>query len=777
MSGTMPSRRSTNSASLPGRRRDEVDSVPQPLTTFIGRERDVATVADFLRRPDVRLLTVTGTGGVGKTRLALRATEAARDAFDSTAFVSLASVREPSMLLLTVAQHLNVPDAPDQPLLSRLLVFLADRLQLLVLDNLEHLLDAVPVVVDLLAGCPRLTILCTCRVKLNVSGEHLLPLDPLPGDEARALFVDRVRAVIPGFTLTDELRPVVDAICTRLDGLPLALELAASRVPALPPRALLARLEHRLDLLTNGPRDAPPRLRDMRDAIGWSHGLLPREQQILFRRLGVFIGGFTLAAAEAVASDEIDVVEAISALVAASLVVPIDGVADEPRYTMLETIREFALERLEHASEAPAVRARHAEYFQRLAEVAIPHYDGPDVRLASDRVDIELDNCRAAMAWALEVHDAETGLRLAGALWRIWWFAQATGGTPWRDRVSEGRDWIERMLPMREGLPVEALTEALIGGVGLAHMLGDDDQGHVLGEELLTRSRAEGYSYGEYWALGLLGITADARGDVGTARRYFEHALSHASDIRNPDNHAALAHLYLGTIALRAGNPEAAAGHLEKALKLSHDTGNSWLIALAAAAQGRTLLHQGDAARAATLTREGLLAFTEQRNLPEIHACLVDLALVALRADQPAHGARLLGVAGAFPSHEDEADYIAGAVADTQSRIGEAAFTAEFEAGRDLTWDEVLKEIDALIETLADTSAAPPPEPATTHGLSPREVEVLRLVAEGQSSRAIAETLFVSERTVETHIFHIFNKLNVNSRAAAAAHAVRLGLL
>ncbi|HEV2073865.1 MAG TPA: AAA family ATPase [Thermomicrobiales bacterium] len=275
MSNNSPSSPSTNSAPLVLNERPDIGAVPKLLTAFVGRDRELTAVVDLLRRPDVRLVTVTGTGGVGKTRLALRAAEDSHDTFDRVVFIPLAAVRDPVMLLPTVAHYLNVPDTPDTPLLSRPRALLSNQQLLLVLDVVEHLLDAVPAVAELLAACPRLTILCTCRTNLNVSGEHLLPLAPLPGEEARALFIERVRALVPGFTATDEVADVIDAICAQLDGLPLAIELAASRVPMLPPRALLARLEHRLDLLTGGPRDAPPRLHAMRDAISWSHDLLP----------------------------------------------------------------------------------------------------------------------------------------------------------------------------------------------------------------------------------------------------------------------------------------------------------------------------------------------------------------------------------------------------------------------------------------------------------------------------------------------------------------------
>jgi non-specific serine/threonine protein kinase len=763
---------------VPEVQRADAHRVSRPLTSFIGRERELALIVGLLGRSGVRLLTITGPGGVGKTRLALRIVDKARDTFnDGAAFIPLAAVRDPALILPTVVRHLAVPDAPGQPLLSRLTAFLADSNLLLVLDNAEHLIDAMPFVVDLLASCPRLTILVTSRMQLNVSGEHLLPLNPLSPDEARTLFADRARALMPEFALTDEVTRVVDMIAARLDGLPLAIELAASRVPALPPRAILARLDHRLDLLTSGPRDAPARQRGMRDAIGWSHDLLPDAHQLLFRHLGVFIGGFTLEAAEAVAGNDIDVLDGIATLVAASLIVPTRGVADEPRYTMLETIREFALERLTASGEEPAARARHAAWYCQLAESALPLYDGPDVQITSDRVDIELGNCRAAMTWALEARAAEIGVRLAGALWRIWQL-QATGEKPWMDRMAEGLAWIERMLPMRDGLPVDALTEALIGVGAFSYLLrGDIDLVQVLGEELLARARAERYPYGEYWALLMLGLTARERGDLATARGCYERARALAPGIRNPDNHEAMALNWLGRLQLGAGDATAAARHLEEALRISHKTGNTWLVADIASDLGRALHAQGQLGPASARMHEALLAFNAIRRSFEVHASLVNLATMALAIDQPERAARLLGAASGFPSYPLEVDAFNRAITGAKAGASGAAFVAAFDAGTRFAWYAVLGEVDALIDAASSTSPATLPNPANPYDLSRREVDVLRYLAEGDSNRAIADTLSLSERTVENHVAHIFAKLEVTSRAAAAAFAIRHDLI
>ncbi len=780
MSGHVHPRRPASGSAIPRRvledRRSVADPALRPLTSFIGRERELATVVDLLGRPDVRLLTITGPGGVGKTRLALRATDAIQGSFtDGAIVVSLAAVRDPALVLPTVAHHLDVPDAPDQPLLARLQGALAEAHLLLVLDNAEHVVEAMPFVVDLLASCPRLTILVTSRIQLNLSGERLIPLVPLPPGEARALFAERAGALAPGFTLTDELGPVVDRIVARLDGLPLAIELAASRVPALPPRAILARLDHRLDLLTSGPRDAPARLRGMRDAIGWSHDLLPGAQQLLFRHLGVFIGGFTLEATEAVAGDEIDVLDGIATLVAASLIMPIQGVADEPRYTMLETIREYALERLGAAGEEAEARARHAGYYCRLAESALPLYDGPDIRIATDRIDIELDNCRAAMTWALETGDAETGTRLAGALWRVWWYALATGGRAWTERVQEGRAWLDRMLALDQELPVEAVTEALAGASALAHLRGDLDRAQALGDTLL--SRTADYPYGLFWARIVLGQTAEERGDVETARRHYAEGLAIAPAVRNPQNHRALAHGRFGMLAQRVGDLAEAERHLEEALRLSEITGNAWAVAHSSRLLGQIVQNRGDLGRAAMLARTSLTAHMSQRDVCGVHATLTDGARLALAIGQPERAARLLGAATTFPTHPSEADAFDRATRDAQAGTSGAAFAAASDAGRRLDWDAVVAEIDALVDAATSTPPTTPPDPASRYDLSRRELEVLRYLAEGDSNRAIADTLSLSERTIENHVSSILAKLEVTSRAAAATFAVRHDLI
>ena len=753
---------------------DQGPSTPVPLTAFVGRVDELARVTALLARPDVRLLTLTGPGGIGKTRLALRAAERVSAQFaDGVVFVSLASVRDSALVLPTVAHVLNVPDVPEQPLLTRVQAFLATREMLLVLDNLEHLLDAAAsLVAALLSGCSRLVVLATSRSPLELSGEHRFALAALHPEAARQLFVTRAEAAVPTFALTAGTTPVIDAICARLDGLPLAIELAAARIPVLPPRALLVRLDHRLDLLTGGPCDAPRRLREMRGAIAWSHDLLDAPAQILFRRLGVFVGGFTLDAAAAVAGQDSDVLEGVSALVAASLVVPTAGVGDEPRFTMLETIREYALEQLVASGEVPSIKHAHAQHVRCLAESVIPVYDGPDSQTFNDRMEIELDNCRAAMTWTLEAGDPETGIRLAGALWRVWWYGHAAGTRPWSERVDEGRAWLERLLVHREGLGVGALIEALTGAGILARLQGDLQPGEVYGRELLDRSRAECDAYGSFWAHYMLGCTAEARGDTEEAKRLYEQAVQTAPGIRNPGNHGAIPRVQLGRIAERAGDLRGATTWLEEALALHRDAGNPHGVATASLHLGRVICEQDDLAYAVALLEESLGRFMEERDLGGVHASLAELARLALKSGQLERCTRLLAAAAAFPGHPNDHVSYQQTIDSVRGKLGGTAFAAAWDDGMHLTWDEVRSEVNAL--TAPIDAAAPNPE--VMHGLTRREREVLQLLVEGGSNRTIAETLSLSERTVEHHVLHILTKLGLDSRTAAATWAVRHGL-
>ncbi|MGC4192982.1 MAG: LuxR C-terminal-related transcriptional regulator [Thermomicrobiales bacterium] len=760
---------------------DPSSRLPRPLSGFVGRDRDIATLAALLTDIRTRLLTITGPGGIGKTRLALECAETLGDAFPGgIVFVSLAPVNDPALVPAAIAQAFHLEPRSDVAATDALHAAIEHQPLLLVLDNCEHLMPAALLFADLLLAHPSLTILATSRTRLDLSGEYVFTLDPLFADDARALFLSRAAASTSRQVRTDD-PAMIDAICTRLDRIPLAIELAAARTATLPPAALLERLTHPLSLLRNGPRDLPPRQQTMRDTIAWSYDLLDEAQRAAFRRLSVFTGGFTLEGAQAVLGGESDALDVIEFLVDSSFVVPMASESGQPRFTMLESIRQFGVELLAATGDGDAVRAAHADWLIRLTESVIPLYDGPQVYTALATVTDEMSNVRSALTWTLGRDDGERANRLAGNVWRVWARGEARwlSGHPWRDLWMEGSDWTERALALRDGVPLPHLVESLIGIGQLLTTLGEADRAAPYAEELLARSRTEGHYYGEYWAHLTLAEIARQRDDRSLAMQEAHAALEMAPRVRNPGNQLAGAEIALGQLHLLWGSPTAAEPHLAAALVAGRESQNSRHIAVAAFLLGQAyiLLDQPEPAIA-----HALLVFQHVEALHDyahFQGPTLTIARAALRIGHPRLAVRLCAYAATLPHQYTSVDIDEPLLAPFHAQLPEPAFSQEWGTGSHLSLDEVKAIAERLLDTPdreMDNDAAEQPAPAAQSILSPREVDVARLLVAGHTNREIAGTLFISVRTAEKHVLNIMGKLGVSSRTEIVAWAVRHGI-
>ena len=590
-------------------------NLPTPLTSLIGREQECAAVEALLMRFEVRILTLTGTGGIGKTRLALEVSTHLLDVFaDGACFVSLAPISNPDLVIPTIAQTLGVKELGTIPLVVRLKNFLCDKHLLLILDNFEQVIDAAPHLTELLIACQGVKILMTSRAVLHIQGEHEFPIPPLPLPDLNhlpaiedlmqspviRLFMQRGQAVKPNFQITSANARSIAEICVRLDGLPLAIELAAARIKLLPPQALLVRLENRLQILTGGKRDLPARQQTLRDTLAWSYDLLNVQEQRLFRHLSVFVGGCSLEAVEAVCATLGDItvplLDVMTSLLDKSLILQIEHSNDEPRLFLLETIREYGVECMATHEEVARTRYAHAKYYLELATEAEFASYGADQMVWLDRQELENDNVRAALRWLLDQKERETALRLGGTSARFWFL---------RGYLREGLHWLAQGLEGSEHVAAEVRAKSLYSAGVLAGLLSDQERSEALCHQGLELCQELGDTRGQTIALWMLGRIAAEKNNYATARMLGERALAVA---RKADDGwgMALSFQCLGVVAFYQGEYEQARALFADCLQHFKALGDIFFVAEGYRRLAEIFFAQGDDLQAQPLIEECL---------------------------------------------------------------------------------------------------------------------------------------------------------------------------
>jgi predicted ATPase/DNA-binding XRE family transcriptional regulator len=688
--------RTVRSTTTPPRR-----SFPIPPTTLIGRRREVADVTAILREMPVRLLTLTGPGGVGKTRLALQvAAELLYEYADGVHLVALAPIQDPNLVASVVARELGLTESGGGASTEDLKTYLREKQTLLVLDNFEQILDAGPLVTELLAGCTFMKVLVTTRTVLRVRGERQFLVSPLPVPaagqpstvaavsefESVQLFIERVRDSGSALQLTEENATTVAEICRRLDGLPLAIELAAPRLRLLPFKVLAEQLGNALQLLTGGLRDLPARQRTLRATIDWSYGLLEPGEKLLFSRLAVFTGGWTLEGAAAVCYEKVPslaILDGMASLLDKGMVQRFERSIAKPRFTMLETIREYALERLAESASENAIHRRHARFFLDLAEQAEPHLRGENQRAWLKRLEEEHDNLREALRWALNHDVADTGLRLIGSLRWFWTF---------RSHVNEGYEWALAMLERSPAGQATASRAKALWTAGVMAWFRQDPMARHLLEESVAVWRELGDERGLGYALQHLGLVVSAQGDYGTARLMEEESLGlfQATD----DRHGiALATLCLAFVQMKVHEVETAQMLLQDSAQLSREIGDRWALTLALDNLGALAKARGDYTEGCALLSQCIELWWEMGTKHEIARVLNVLGEWAYERGDIPQATHLCGAVDVLSDDigaSREKLYHASYLDSLRTVLGDEQFATLWREGREMPLDRVL---------------------------------------------------------------------------------------
>ena len=752
-------------------------NLPAELNSFVGRRHEMAEVKRVLQA--TRLLTLTGTGGAGKTRLALRvAADLVRAFADGVWVAELANLQDPALVAYAIFMALGLRDRSASWPVAVLTEYLSEKRLLLVMDNCEHLLTAAAVLVEaLLRGCPGLRVLATSREPLGIPGEvrFAVPSLSLPdpkkstslqtvlASDAARLFADRAAAVVPGFEVTSDNQADVTRLCRQLDGNPLAIELATVRLPVLDVHSLTDRLDDRFRLLTGGSKAALPRHQTLQAAIEWSYHLLSEDEQLLWQRLSVFAHGFDLDSSEVVCADDrlpaARMVDLVGALVDKSILVA-DRRDGSTRFGMLETIRQFGRERLAASGEEASTLRRHREWIVALAERAGKEWHGANQASWLDRIEKELGNIRVALEHCLkQAGEADVGLGIAGRLWLYW---EARG-------VSEGRRWLDALLDV-ERAPGPGRAKALAASAILAAF--DARVARLLLEESLALAQQFGLVADTAFAMSWLSAYMAREGDLAASLALAKQARDLYEQLQDPCG-VAQAQLTIAGVELAQGRKEDAVAQLELSIGLLAEIGEQWMRATALS-KGLSIEYwrQGRFAEAAGCQKQSLKLM---RALDDRSGAPLSIELLAWIASAEGHAERaacLFGASkatwGAWPATLPEPFQTTrtNAQAAARARLGEKAYAAAFDKGAWMNFP------DAIAYALEEKPSTPTRVSHGQHNLTGRELEIAALVAEGLSNKQIAARLVIGQRTAETHIENIMNKLGVSTRAQVAAWAV-----